>query len=45
MTKAVAKELGAFGVNVNAVAPGLMRTEMIDGRQSTIPSRDRLKTL
>jgi 3-oxoacyl-[acyl-carrier protein] reductase len=28
MTKAVARELGKFNVNVNAVAPGMTETEM-----------------
>ena len=30
LTKALAKELGKFNVNVNAVAPGMVRTEMAD---------------
>ena len=31
MTKSLAKEIGARGITVNAVAPGFIETDMTDG--------------
>jgi 3-oxoacyl-[acyl-carrier protein] reductase len=35
-TKACARELGRYNVNVNAVAPGLIETEMVKGAPDTV---------
>lgn len=36
ITKTVAKELGKYGVNVNAVAPGLIETEMMKNADESV---------
>ena len=36
LTKAVAKELGKYSVNVNAVAPGLIETDMMKNADETV---------
>ena len=39
LTKALAKELGKFNVNVNAVAPGMVMTEMAEKHPAGVPQR------
>jgi len=36
LTKSVAKELGKYGVNVNAVAPGLIETDMMKNADESV---------
>ena len=36
LTKSVAKELGKYNVNVNAIAPGLIETEMMKNADETV---------
>lgn len=39
LTKAVARELGKYSVNVNAVAPGMILTDMMDGLPEDIKQK------
>jgi len=45
LTKTVAKELGKFRVNVNAVAPGLIETEMIKSMPDDFKQRSQAETV
>ena len=45
LTKTVAKELGKFRVNVNAVAPGLIETEMIKSMPEDFKQRSQAETV
>ncbi|MBI4676298.1 MAG: 3-oxoacyl-ACP reductase FabG [Elusimicrobia bacterium] len=45
LTKAAARELGAFGVNVNCVAPGMIETEMTVKLPEEVLSKARAETL
>jgi len=42
MTRSLARELGPFGVTVNAVAPGLVTTELTE---QTVPAGYRARSL
>ena len=43
LTKRIALELGQYGINVNAIAPGLIRTDMGLGQGSATEQRERLR--
>jgi len=45
LTKTVAKELGKFRVNVNAVAPGLIETDMIKSMPDEFKERSQAETV
>jgi 3-oxoacyl-[acyl-carrier protein] reductase len=43
LTKRLALELGEYGINVNAIAPGLIRTDMALGRRTEEEQSRRIK--
>lgn len=43
LTKRLALELGRHGINVNAIAPGLIRTDMSLGNRSAAEQRERIQ--
>ena len=43
LTKRLALELGRYGINVNAIAPGLIRTDMSLGNRSEAEQRERIQ--
>ncbi len=43
LTKRLALELGRYGINVNAIAPGLIRTDMGMGGQNSAKQEEFLK--
>ncbi len=43
LTKRLALELGRYGINVNAIAPGLIRTDMGVGHRSTAEQKERIQ--
>jgi 3-oxoacyl-[acyl-carrier protein] reductase len=45
LTKTVAKELGRYRVNVNAVAPGMIETEMIKNLPEEVKQKSRSETV
>lgn len=43
LTKRLALELGQYGINVNCIAPGLIRTDMSLGKRSPAEQKERMK--
>lgn len=43
LTKRLALELGKYGINVNAIAPGLIRTDMGVGHRSPAEQKERIQ--